>query len=50
MSNNSNRDWKTRLHDIIYEADTPSGKIFDVVLLITIIASIVLVMLDIHRA
>ena len=46
MSNNSNRDWKTRLHDIIYEADTPSGKIFDVVLLITIIASIVLVMLE----
>ena len=46
MSDNSNRDWKTRLHDIIYEADTPSGKIFDVVLLITIIASILLVMLE----
>lgn len=46
MGNNSNRGWKTRLHEIIYEADTPSGKIFDIVLLITIIASIVLVMLE----
>ncbi|MFT4575703.1 MAG: voltage-gated potassium channel [Polaribacter sp.] len=35
-----------RLHEIIYEADTPSGKIFDVILLIAILASIVLVMLE----
>uniref|UniRef100_UPI004048AD87 ion transporter n=1 Tax=Mariniflexile sp. TaxID=1979402 RepID=UPI004048AD87 len=39
-------NWKTKLHDIIYEADTPAGKLFDVVLLITIIASIFLVMLE----
>ena len=38
--------WKTKLHDIIYEADTPAGKLFDVVLLISIIASILLVMLE----
>ena len=38
--------WKTKLHDIIYEADTPAGKLFDVILLITIIASIILVMLE----
>ncbi|WP_303318015.1 ion transporter [Flavivirga abyssicola] len=38
--------WKTKLHDIIYEAETPAGKLFDVVLLITIIASIILVMLE----
>lgn len=38
--------WRAKLHEIIYEADTPSGKIFDVVLLITIIASILLVMLE----
>ena len=38
--------WKQRLHEIIYEADTKEGKIFDVVLLIAIIASIVLVMLE----
>ena len=35
-----------RLHEIIYEADTRGGKIFDVVLLIAILASIVLVMLE----
>jgi voltage-gated potassium channel len=46
MTNKSNRHWKVKLHEIIYEADTPNGKIFDVVLLITIIASIVLVMLE----
>jgi len=40
------RDWKFRLHEIIYEADTPSGKLFDVILLITIIASILFVMLE----
>ncbi len=46
MSSDSNRNWKTRLHEIIYEADTPAGKLFDIVLLITILASIVLVMLE----
>lgn len=38
--------WKNKLHEIIYEADTPSGKLFDVVLLIFIVLSIVLVMLE----
>ena len=37
---------KNKLHEIIYEADTPSGKLFDVVLLIFIVLSIVLVMLE----
>lgn len=46
MSNASNRNWKTKLHEIIYEADTPAGKLFDVVLLILILASIVFVMLE----
>ncbi len=40
------RYWKQRLHEIIYEADTPGGKLFDVILLIMILASIVLVMLE----
>ena len=39
-------NWKSKLHEIIYEADTPAGKLFDVVLLVVIIASIVLVMLE----
>ena len=38
--------WKERLHEIIYEADTREGKLFDIVLLIAIITSIVLVMLE----
>jgi voltage-gated potassium channel len=42
----SDNNWKTKLHDIIYEADTPAGKLFDVILLIAIIASIILVMLE----
>jgi len=40
------KNWKLRLHEIIYEADTPAGKLFDVILLILIIASILLVMLE----
>ena len=39
-------NWKERLHEIIYEADTKEGKLFDVILLIAIIASVVLVMLE----
>jgi len=38
--------WKTKLHEIIYEADTKQGKLFDVILIIAIIISIVLVMLE----
>lgn len=46
METNNKHNWKTKLHEIIYEADTPAGKLFDVVLLISILASIVLVMLE----
>ncbi|MGO2102527.1 MAG: ion transporter [Psychroflexus halocasei] len=38
--------WREKLHEIIYEADTREGKIFDVLLLIVITISIILVMLD----
>lgn len=38
--------WKSKLHEIIYEADTPAGKAFDVVLLFVILLSIVIVMLE----
>lgn len=43
---NQKKDWKERLHEIIYEADTKEGKLFDIILLVAIIASIVLVMLE----
>ncbi len=38
--------WRKKLHDIIYEADTPAGKAFDLILLILIILSVVFVMLE----
>ena len=40
------RKWKEKLHEIIYEADTPAGKLFDIILLIVILLSVVLVMLE----
>ena len=46
MSNYTRNKWRIKLHEIIYEADTPAGKLFDVVLLIVILASILLVMLE----
>ncbi len=42
----NSRSWRERLHDVIYESNTPAGKAFDVALLIMILASIVVVMLD----
>lgn len=38
--------WRDTLHEIIFEADTPSGKWFDVILIASIILSVVVVMLD----
>ncbi len=38
--------WFLRLHEIIFETDTPAGKWFDIILLWAIVISIVLVMLE----
>ncbi|MDX1501273.1 MAG: ion transporter [Thermoanaerobaculia bacterium] len=38
--------WQHRLHEIIFEADTPAGKAFDVALLVAIGASVIAVMLE----
>jgi len=46
METNNKHNWRSKLHEIIYEADTPAGKMFDVVLLIAILVSIILVMLE----
>ena len=48
MTTNSKKqpNWKHQLHEIIYEADTPAGKLFDVILLIAILASVLFVMLE----
>ena len=37
---------RAKLHEIIFEADTPGGKAFDVALLVLIVASVVAVMLE----
>jgi voltage-gated potassium channel len=43
---NETTSWKDKLHEIIYEADTKTGKLFDVLLLVAISASIAFVMLE----
>lgn len=40
------RGWRVRLHSVIFEADTPAGKAFDIILLVLIAASVVVVMLE----
>jgi len=37
---------QARLHEIIYEADTPAGRVFDVSLIVLIITSVIVVMLE----
>ena len=38
--------WRNRLHEVIFEADTPAGKTFDVLLIASILLSVLAVMLD----
>ena len=38
--------WRRKLHEIIFEADTPAGKAFDIVLIASIVLSVIAVMLD----
>jgi voltage-gated potassium channel len=44
--NSTKKNWRFKLHEILYEADTPKGKVFNIVLLIVILASIVFVMME----
>ena len=50
MTNNNKEKnigpFRAKMHEIIFEADTPLGKGFDVLLLILILASVVVVMLE----
>jgi voltage-gated potassium channel len=41
-----NKDWKRKLHAIIYGTHTPAGKLFDILLLLLIFYSIIIVMLE----
>ena len=40
------RPWQRQLHTVIFEADTPAGRFFDVALILCILASVLVVMLD----
>ena len=39
-------NWRLKWHEVIFEADTPAGKLFDVLVIVSIILSVVAVMLD----
>lgn len=41
-----NKSLRTRLHEIIFEADTKAGKQFDIALLVLIVLSVIVVMLE----
>ncbi|MDD4498438.1 MAG: ion transporter [Methanosarcinaceae archaeon] len=49
-NNSQNRppdnNWRKKLYIIIFEADTPAGKIFDEALILAILLSVIVVMLD----
>lgn len=38
--------WQKRIHEVIFEADTFTGKLFDIVLLIAIVLSVLVVMVE----
>ncbi|AFL82645.1 Kef-type K+ ransport system, predicted NAD-binding component [Aequorivita sublithincola DSM 14238] len=50
MKPTDKKSWRYKLHEIIYEADTPLGKLFDIVLLVLILVSVIIVMLESVRA
>ena len=37
---------RERLHEVIFEADSPAGKLFDILLIISIVLSVIVIMLD----
>jgi|UniRef100_UPI00404A0000 voltage-gated potassium channel len=38
--------WKAKIHEVIYGTHTPAGKLFDIILLVAILYSIIIVMLE----
>lgn len=40
------RSWREQWYEVIFEADTPAGKLFDVVLLVAILLSVLVVMFE----
>lgn len=46
MAHSSNKVIKNKIHEIIFEADTPAGKHFDIILLVCIVCDVIVVMLE----
>ena len=46
MKPDSKHTWRHRLHEIIYEADTAWGRVFDIILLFLIVLSVLMVCLE----
>ena len=46
MNQKNNTELKLKIHEIIFEADTRLGKLFDIVLIISIVVSVIIVMID----
>ena len=46
VSQDSKKTWRVRLHTIIFEADTPAGKRFDIALLWAILLSVGTVLVE----
>ena len=40
------RPWRHRLHTIIFEADTPAGRLFDIALIVAIVLSVAIVIVE----
>ena len=38
--------WRTRVHEVIFEADTQAGRAFDIMLIVAIVLSVIVVMLE----
>ena len=45
-NNRKLRPWQRKVHEIIFEADTFAGKLFDIILLIAIFLSVIVVMVE----
>lgn len=46
MATHPRSPWRLKLHEVIFEADTPAGRAFDISLLVTILASVLVVVLE----
>ncbi len=46
MGAEQQKDWKSKLHEVIYGTHTRAGKLFDIVLLVVILYSVIIVMLE----